>query len=118
MKRIDRAIEISEELNMSIAKITEMIGISPNAFSVWTQGKRNPRESSLQKVQKFIDKYENGTLSIPKPKQETTMIKEIKKPRVKLMYQYIHALEKDYKHLRNVPDDNPTLLMLKEVADD
>ena len=115
MNQIYQALEIGKELKLPKYKLAELIGIAPNAFSAWTSGNRNPSERSLGKVKKFIDAYEEGTLDLPKPKQQPTVIKEITDPKVKVMYELIYKLEDKYDgNLSNVPEDDPVLQILRE----
>jgi len=118
MNQIYQALEIGKELKLPKYKLAELIGIAPNAFSAWTSGNRNPSERSLGKLKKFIDAYKEGTLDLPKPKQQPTVIKEITDPKVKVMYELIYKLENKYGgSLSNVPEDDPVLRILrKEVG--
>ena len=118
MQRIARAIEIKEKLNLTNETMSKLIGVSATAFGRWENHKIKPRKSSLEKVQKFIDDYENGSLDLPKPKQrpknDLNKIPEHKRP----FYKLIYKLEADYDgHLRNVPDNEPKLKILRMIGD-
>src|SRR5690625_4638448 len=118
MNQIYKALEIGKELKLPKYKLAELIGISPNSFSVWTRGKRNPSKRSLKKVNEFIESYEEGTSDLPKPKQQPIVMKKITDPKVKVMYGLIYKLEDKYDgNLSNVPEDDPVLQILrKEVG--
>lgn len=118
MHRVEQAIEIQEKLNLSNNATARLIGVSHNSFPVWRNGERKPREASLQKVQRFIDEYESGTLDLPKSKQLPTSTPEDIDPEVEVMYRLIYKLENKYGgHLANVSEDDPVLQLLrKEVG--
>jgi len=119
MQRIARAIEIKEKINLTNETMAKLIGVSATAFGRWENHKIKPRKSSLEKVQKFIDDYENGNLDLPKPKQlPKSDIEKIENVEKRPMYELIYKLEEYYGgHLRNVPDDDPVLQILrKEVG--
>ena len=115
-KVIKRVLEIGSELGLNNYRLSKLMGVSPNSMSVWTRGVRNPSERSLNKVQMFIDKYEEGTLDLPKPKASPTTVKKITNPKVKVMYELIHRIEDKYKTLSEAPDDEPLLTMLRKEA--
>ena len=119
MQRITRAIEIKEKLNLTNEAMAKLIGVSATAFGRWENHKIKPRKSSLEKVQKFIDDYENGSLDLPKPKQlPKNDIENIENVEKRPFYELIYKLEEDYDgHLRNVPDDDPTLKKLQMMGD-
>ena len=119
MQRITRAIEIKEKLNLTNETMAKIIGVSATAFGRWENHKIKPRKSSLEKVQRFIDDYENGSLDLPKPKQlPKNDIENIENVEKRPMYELIYKLEEDYGgHLRNVPDDDPTLKKLQMMGD-
>ena len=119
MQRIARAIEIKEKLNLTNEAMAKIIGVSATAFGRWENHKIRPRKSSLEKVQKFIDDYENGSLDLPKPKQlPKNDIENIENVEKRPMYELIYKLENKYGgNLRNVPDDDPTLKVLKKMGD-
>ena len=119
MQRITRAIEIKEKLNLTNEAMAKIIGVSATAFGRWENHKIRPRKSSLEKVQKFIDDYENGNLDLPKPKQlPKNDIENIENVEKRPMYELIYKLENKYGgNLRNVPDDDPTLKVLKKMGD-
>ena len=119
MQRIARAIEIKEKLNLTNETMSKLIGVSATAFGRWENHKIKPRKSSLEKVQKFIDDYENGSLDLPKPKQlPKNDIENIENVEKRPMYELIYKLENKYGgNLRNVPDDDPTLEVLKKMGD-
>ena len=119
MQRIARAIEIKEKLNLTNETMAKIIGVSATAFGRWENHKIKPRKSSLEKVQKFIDDYENGSLDLPKPKQlPKNDIENIENVEKRPFYELIYKLEEDYDgHLKNVPDDDPILPILKKMGD-
>src|SRR5699024_6133633 len=119
MQRITRAIEIKEKLNLTNETMSKLIGVSATAFGRWENHKNKPRKSSLEKVQKFISDYENDNLDLPKEKQlPKNDIENIENVEKRSMYELIYKLEEYYGgHLRNVPDDDPVLQILrKEVG--
>src|SRR5699024_4783559 len=119
MQRITREIEIKEKLNITNETMAKIIGVSATAFGRWENHKIKPRKSSLEKVQKFIDDYENDNLDLPKEKQlPKNDIENIENVEKRQFYELIYKLEEDYDgHLRNVPDDDPVLQILrKEVG--
>src|SRR5699024_9711315 len=120
MKRIARAIEIKEKINLTNEAMSKLIGDSATAFGRWENHKIKPRKSSLEKVQKFIDDYENGSLDLPKPKQlPKNDIENIENVEKRPFYELIYKLEKEYGgHLRNVPDDDTTLKIIQKIEDD
>ena len=119
MQQITRAIEIKEKLNLTNETMAKLIGVSATAFGRWENHKIKPRKSSLEKVQKFIDDYENGSLDLPKPKQlPKSDIENIENVEKRPLYELIYKLENKYGgNLRNVPDDDPTLEVLKKMGD-
>ena len=119
MQRITRAIEIKEKINLTNETMAKIIGVSATAFGRWENHKIKPRKSSLEKVQRFIDDYENGSLDLPKPKQlPKNDIENIENVEKRPMYELIYKLENKYGgNLRNVPDDDPTLEVLKKMGD-
>ena len=119
MQRIKRAIEIKEQLNITNETMSKLIGVSATAFGRWENHKIKPRKSSLEKVQKFIDDYENGNLDLPKEKQlPKNDIENIENVEKRPFYELIYKLEEDYDgHLRNVPDNDPILPILKKMGD-
>src|SRR5699024_7273658 len=119
MQRITRAIEIKEKLNLTHETKSKLIGVSATDFRRLENHKSKPRKSSLVKVQKYIDDYENDNIDLKKPKQlpksNNTNIKTLEK---RPMYELIYKLENKYGgNLRNVPDDDPTLEVLKKMGD-
>ena len=119
MQRIARAIEIKEKLNLTNEAMAKIIGVSATAFGRWENHKIKPRKSSLEKVQRFIDDYENGSLDLPKPKQlPKNDIENIENVEKRPFYELIYKLENKYGgNLRNVPDDDPILPILKKMGD-
>ena len=119
MQRIARVIEIKEKLNLTNETMAKIIGVSATAFGRWENHKIKPRKSSLEKVQKFIDDYENGNLDLPKPKQlPKNDIENIENVEKRPLYELIYKLENKYGgNLRNVPDDDPILPILKKMGD-
>ena len=119
MQRIERAIEIKEKLNLTNEAMAKIIGVSATAFGRWANHKIKPRKSSLEKVQKFIDDYENDNLDLPKekqlPKNDIENIEDVEK---RPMYELIYKLENKYGgNLRNVPDNEPDLKILRMIGD-
>ena len=95
MQRIARAIEIKEKLNLTNEAMAKIIGVSATAFGRWENHKIRPRKSSLEKVQKFIDDYENDNLDLPKEKQlPKNDIENIENVEKRPMYELIYKLEK------------------------
>ena len=119
MQRITRAIEIKEKLNMTNETMSKLIGVSATAFGRWENHKIKPRKSSLEKVQKFIDDYENDNLDLPKEKQlPKNDIENIENVEKRPMYELIYKLENKYGgNLRNVPDNEPDLKILRMIGD-
>ena len=119
MQRIARAIEIKEKLNLTNETMSKLIGVSATAFGRWENHKIKPRKSSLEKVQRFIDDYENGSLDLPKPKQlPKSDIENIENVEKRPLYELIYKLENKYGgNLRNVPEDDPMLKKLQMMGD-
>ena len=119
MQRIKRAIEIKEQLNITNETMSKLIGVSSTAFGRWENHKIKPRKSSLEKVQKFISDYENDNLDLPKEKQlPKNDIENIENVEKRPLYELIYKLENKYGgNLRNVPDDDPILPILKKMGD-
>ena len=119
MTTIERVIDIKEKLNLSYTLSAKLIGVAPGTLSRWALGKVKPNQVSLEKLQKFIDDYENGSLDLPKPKQlPKNDVENIENVEKRPFYELIYKLEEEYDgHLRNVPDDDPVLQILrKEVG--
>src|SRR5699024_6176861 len=116
MQRITRAIEIKEKLNLTNETMSKLIGVSATAFGRWENHKIKPQKSSLEKVQKFIDDYENGRLDLPKPKQlPKSDIENIENVEKRPLYELIYKREEYYgEQLRNVPDDDSKLKIIQE----
>ena len=119
MTTIERVIDIKEKLNLSYTLSAKLIGVAPGTLSRWALGKVKPNQVSLEKLQKFIDDYENGSLDLPKPKQlPKNDIENIENVEKRPMYELIYKLENKYGgNLRNVPDNEPDLKILRMIGD-
>lgn len=114
---IKKSWELVQKLDLSINVASRHIGVADNTYSSWLRDETEPRENSLKKVQKFIDRAEAGETFGPEEKQKPKDVSIANlQERVQIMYELIYKLENKYGSLGNVDDDDPVLKLLREEA--
>lgn len=117
-RSIERSWALAQELNLSKHATARHIGITASSYDNWLDGNQKPRKSSLEKVERFIDKVEAGETFKPKPKHKPvqTPLRNIES-HVRPMYRLIYKLEDRYGgNMRNADEGDPDLTLLREIA--
>ena len=119
---VKKTWEIGQELKMNASELARHVGLSSSTYHYWLKGEKEPRKKSIEKMQRFIDRYEAGERFEPEIKKQPTLGKQslmdIENESKRPMYKYIYMLEDKYGSLALADENDPLVpLLRKEVGE-